>query len=236
MTKSEAGSADGSGAMFDRIAHRYDSLNRLMSLGLDRGWRRELVRRLMVDHGEVLDVATGTADVALAVARAYPNVRVVGVDPSAEMLAIGEEKALAAGLAHRIALEVGDAQALPFESERFAACCISFGIRNVPDRARALAEMARVTRRGGRVVVLELSEPGEGVLGRLARIHVRHVVPRLGAWISGADEYRYLQRSIAAFPPPARFATSMSDAGLDVEAVVPLAFGSAQLFVGRRRW
>lgn len=233
----------GSGAMFDRIAARYDLLNRLMSLGLDAAWRRRLVRSLDdaatsalaagVDRLEFLDVATGTADVALAIARAHSDARVVGLDPSREMLAVGRTKADARGLAERVELIEGDAQALPFEDGRFAASTISFGIRNVPDRLLGLREMARVTRRGGLVVVLELNEPERGLLAPLAKLHVHHIVPRLGAWLSGAQEYRYLQTSIAAFPPPEEFAGMMESAGLRVEGLTSLGFGSAHLYVGR---
>ncbi|MSP25396.1 MAG: ubiquinone/menaquinone biosynthesis methyltransferase [Myxococcales bacterium] len=229
-------SADGSGGMFDRIAPRYDMLNRVLSLGLDRGWRRALVRALArAAEGPLLDVATGTADVALALARAYPDARIVGVDTSREMLAVGAAKVARAGLTERIQLRVADAAALSFERGDFAASAIAFGIRNVPDRARGLAEMARVTRAGGPVVVLELGEPDAGVFGPIARVHLRHVVPRLGAWLSGAAEYRYLQTSVAAFPTPARFAELMSSAGIELERVERLGFGAAHLYVGHAR-
>jgi demethylmenaquinone methyltransferase/2-methoxy-6-polyprenyl-1,4-benzoquinol methylase len=181
-----------------------------------------------------LDVATGTGDVALAIAKAQPTARIVGLDPSREMLAVAASKVLASGFEQRIELVIGDALALPFENTRFFATSIAFGIRNLRDRAKGLAELARVTRPGGRVVVLELSEPTRGLLGALARLHVHHVVPRLGAWLSGADEYRYLARSIAAFPPPRAFASLMADAGIEVLRVTRLGMGSAHLYTGVR--
>ncbi len=227
----------GGPAMFDRIATRYDRMNRLMSLGLDRSWRRRLVKAMgpLGVGDRALDVATGTADVALAVARAYPEAEVVGLDPSGGMLEVGEAKIQACDpdLASRVALVRGDAQALPFPDDCFAASCIAFGIRNVPDRALALSEMARVTRPGGPVVVLELSEPTGTPLAALARLHVHHVVPRLGAWLSGETEYRYLQESIAAFPPAERFAELMAAAGLEVVVVQPQTMRTAHLYVGR---
>ena len=225
--------ADGSGAMFDRIAHRYDRLNRIISVGLDQGWRRRLVESLAVEDGEVLDLATGTADVAIAIAERYRKVRVIGVDPSNEMLAVGETKTAAKELHERVILEQGDAQDLQYADDHFAASCISFGIRNVPDRQKGLAEMVRVTRPGGVVAVLELNEPQRGFLAPFARLHVRHIVPRLGAWLSGEKEYRYLQESIAAFPEPDVFVGMMADAGLDVEKPQTLGLGAAHLFVGR---
>jgi demethylmenaquinone methyltransferase/2-methoxy-6-polyprenyl-1,4-benzoquinol methylase len=220
----------GSGAMFDRIADRYDLVNRVISLGLDRGWRTKAVRALALGpKARVLDLATGTGDLAIAIADAHRDARVVGLDPSEGMLAIARRKALSA--ADRIELVTGDVQALAFESASFDGATIAFGIRNVPDRARGLAEMHRVLRPGARLVVLELAEP-EGLLGPLARWHVHHVVPTIGAWLSGAPEYDYLQRSIAKFPSPAAFADMMRVAGFRDVDWSALTFGAATLYVG----
>ncbi len=149
------------------------------------------------------------------------------------MLALGRGKLAREGLATRVALVEGDARELPFAPARFDACAIAFGIRNVPDRGRALVELARVTRPGGRVAVLELGTPREGWLASLARLHVRHVVPRLGAWLSSREEYAYLERSIAAFPPPERFVEELAECGLEVLATHPFALGATTLFVAR---
>lgn len=223
----------GSGAMFDAIAHRYDMLNRVLSMGIDRGWRRRTVEALQLAPGaRVLDVATGTADLALAIGERNPQGLVVGIDPSVRMLEIGRAKVERAGMSDRVELVPGDALELPFDDGAFDASCIAFGIRNVSDRPRALAEMARITRLGGRVAILELGEPRGGVLGPLARFHIRKVVPRLGAWLSGAREYRYLQESIAAFPPPEEVAAMMARSGLEVVEVRPLTFGVCNLYVG----
>lgn len=225
----------GGGAMFDRVAPRYDRLNALMSFGLHRLWRRRLVAALgpLSDGDVALDLATGTADVALAIARRYPGARVVGVDPSPGMLAVGDDKVRRVSRGGAVTLEIGDGQALGHADDAFAASCIAFGIRNVPDRPACLAELARVTRPGGPVAVLELSWPRAGLLGPLARFHVRHVVPRLGAWLSGEREYRYLAESVAAFPAPAAFASLMGDAGLVDVRWRAMAFGTATLFVAR---
>lgn len=226
----------GSGQMFDNIAPRYDLLNRLMSLGLDQRWRRKLVDALALDaHHEpkvVLDLATGTADVALAIVRRHAHVRVVGVDPSVNMLDIGRRKIAQAEVEDRLSLKLGDAQELAFADDTFDGVCMAFGIRNVPDRARALAEMARVTRQGGRIAILELSEPRRGVMARLARFHIHWLVPRMGALLSGSREYRYLQASIAAFPPAEEFAETMQEAGIEVLGVHALTFGACHLYVG----
>lgn len=223
----------GSGTMFDAIAHRYDFLNRVLSMGIDHGWRRKTVAALVDSEGReperVLDLATGTADLALAVAKRFPRVSVVGSDPSSKMLAIGEQKVARRGAP--VTLEVGDAQALPYADGSFDACCMSFGIRNVPDRSRALREMARVVRPGGRVAILELSEPREGLMAFFARFWIRRAVPRIGALLSGQREYRYLQESIAAFPSPEAFTAMMADAGLAPVQTRPLTFGVCCLYV-----
>lgn len=228
----EAGARPGSGAMFDHIAERYDVLNRILSLGLDQRWRRKTARALMIRPGAtVLDLATGTGDLAMLIARESPEAHVIGIDPSSGMLEVAARKAREEGLDGRIDLRIGDAQALPLEDASVDAVCIAFGIRNVPDRPKALREMARVTRDGGRVAILELSEPRAGLMSKFAKFHIRTVVPRVGAAISGAAEYRYLQQSIAAFPPPDEFVTMMTEAGLRVLRVDPLTFGVVCLFV-----
>jgi len=226
----------GSGRMFDGIAERYDLVNRVISLGIDQRWRRRAVRALALGPGaRVLDVATGTADLAILTAESQASATVVGVDPSERMLAIGRDKVARRELAERIELRTGDAEMLPFDDASFDAVSIAFGIRNVPDRERGLAEMARVTRPGGRVVVLELSEPPPGFFGPFARFHMHTLVPYVGGLISGAPEYKYLVRSIAAFPPAAEFADKMRGAGLDVLEVDALTFGVCHLYVGERR-
>lgn len=222
----------GSGAMFDRIAPRYDFVNRVLSFGLDRGWRRRTVRALALgERPRVLDVATGTGDLAIELLRARPLGEVIGLDPSPGMLALARSKLDRLGLGGRVTLIEGDAQQLPLASCEVDAATIAFGIRNVPDRGAALRELARVVRPGGRVAVLELGEPRSGVLGALARLHTRHVVPRLGAWLGGTREYRYLQRSIAAFPPAPEFADFMRAHGLQILEVLPLTFGACTLYL-----
>jgi demethylmenaquinone methyltransferase/2-methoxy-6-polyprenyl-1,4-benzoquinol methylase len=234
----------GSGAMFDKIASRYDLVNRVLSLGLDVRWRKRVVRELGLDpradrsqrtwFGErprLLDVATGTGDLAIALARACSGAAITGLDPSPNMLAIARRKIDRSGLEDRIALIEGDAQALPCRNCEMDAATIAFGIRNVPDRGQALRELARVVRPGGRIAVLELGEPRRSILGSLARIHSHFLVPRIGGWLSGSREYSYLQRSVAAFPSPHAFAATMKGAGLDVLAVIPLTFGVCNLFI-----
>ena len=225
---------DGSGAMFDRIAARYDLVNRVISLGLDHSWRRRTVQALRLAPGaRVLDVATGTGDLAIEIARAS-TASVVGLDPSQGMLEIGRRKVAARQLTERVELVCGSAEALPFPDHSFDAACMAFGIRNVPDRPRALRELARVLRPSGRLAILELSEP-RGMLGPLARFHVHSFVPWIGAMLSGAREYRYLERSIAAFPPAGEFVESMQEAGFSATSAHALSFGAVHLFEGMNR-
>jgi len=219
--------------MFDAIAPRYDLLNRLMSLGLDTRWRRRAVKALRAPSGaQILDVAAGTLDVSLDVLNLVPGSRVTALDPSREMLAQGVKKVEAAGLEERMTTVVGDGCALPFADACFDGAVVSFGIRNIPDRTQALREMVRVCRPGSRVVILELTEPRKGWLAPLARVHVHQIVPRLGALLSGHREYRYLQQSIAAFPPPEQFLAMMQTAGLRTVRSERLSLGAVHLFVG----
>ncbi len=224
--------AAGSGAMFDRLADRYDLLNRLMSLGVDKRWRKRTVRELCLrPEARVLDLATGTADLAIDIARRHPEVRVVGVDPSVKMLERGRIKIAKAKLDDRVELQEGIGEALPFGDDVFDAVTIAFGIRNCTDRAQAIREMKRVTRPGGRIAVLELGEPKGSFMAPMARFHIHQVIPRLGAWISGAREYRYLQESIEAFPPSDEFAALMSSCGLRMLDLIPFSFGSCHLYL-----
>ena len=221
----------GSGQMFDGIAARYDFLNKAMSLGIDRRWRRKMIDALELTRGmRVLDLATGTADVAILAAR--DGAKVTGVDPSTKMLAIGRTKVAAEKL--DVTLEEGIAESLPFADASFDRLTISFGIRNVKDRPKALREMLRVSAPGGRLAILELTEPRGGLIAPFARFHVHQVIPRLGGLLSGSKEYRYLQESIAAFPAAKVFAETMRECGWKVTAVQPLTFGVAHLFVAEK--
>jgi demethylmenaquinone methyltransferase / 2-methoxy-6-polyprenyl-1,4-benzoquinol methylase len=233
MTDHACAPEPGSGAMFDRIAERYDLLNRVISFGLDRGWRRRTAKALELgSESHVLDIATGTADLALEIARRYADARVVALDPAPRMLEIGARKVERCGLRGHIEFVEGHASRLPFPDESFDACAMAFGIRNMPDRSEVLREVRRVTRRGGKVGILELSEPGGGLLGLAARCHVHGVVPLVGALLSGAAEYRYLSRSIAAFPPPEQFLRMLARAGFERTRAEALGGGVAYLYVG----
>lgn len=226
------GDADGSGRMFDGIADKYDLLNRVNSLGMDQSWRRIAIRKLNLSDGDrVLDLATGTADLPLEMLRQRAQLNVVGLDPSGGMLSIGERKVKRAGLDDRIELVFGDAQELHFEDDSFDGITMAFGIRNVPDRGKALREMGRVLKPGRRLAILELSEPKNGLMAFFARLHMQLFVPAVGALLSGKNEYSYLRESIEAFPRPEAFETLMVDSGLRLVERRNFAFGACVLYV-----
>ncbi|WP_027482227.1 bifunctional demethylmenaquinone methyltransferase/2-methoxy-6-polyprenyl-1,4-benzoquinol methylase UbiE [Deinococcus pimensis] len=226
--------AEGVQEMFAQIAPRYDLLNRVLSFGVDRGWRRaattEALRR---NPARVLDVATGTADFALELKRRAPGAEVVGCDFVPQMLEIGRRKAAALGLDVR--LEEGDALHLPYPDGSFDVVTCAFGFRNFADYARGLSEFHRVLRPGGRLVLLEFPPPRPGLFGALFRFYFNHVLPRVGALVSGsAGAYTYLPESVLAFPDPDRLARMMLAAGFRTRHRL-LTFGIAALHVGDKK-
>jgi demethylmenaquinone methyltransferase/2-methoxy-6-polyprenyl-1,4-benzoquinol methylase len=222
--------------MFSAIAPRYDALNRLLSAGRDRAWRREAVRaaRLPV-NGRLLDVCTGTADVALEAARQCPGARIVGVDFSGPMIALGRQKVIGEGRGDRVALSVAPAEALPFAEEIFDAATVAFGLRNVPDRRQALVEMHRVLRPGGRVVVLEFTTPPGRLFRTLYLWYFHRVLPRIGGWISGhRTAYAYLPASVGEFPSPDGVVTWLRDAGFREVSYRLMTLGIVAIHVGMK--
>jgi demethylmenaquinone methyltransferase/2-methoxy-6-polyprenyl-1,4-benzoquinol methylase len=221
--------------MFDRIAPRYDLLNHLLSAGIDVRWRRAAVAALAPPPGaRVLDLCTGTADLLLEALRRDAGGRGCGLDFSSEMLSRAAGKLARSGMSARARLVAGDAQSLPLRDASFDGALVAFGIRNVPDPARALSEMRRVLRVGGRAVVLEFSMP-RGLLGLLYRAYARHVLPRVGGWISGdRGAYAYLPASVERFATPAEFGALMQRAGFTAVRWQPLTGGVAHVFQGDR--
>jgi demethylmenaquinone methyltransferase/2-methoxy-6-polyprenyl-1,4-benzoquinol methylase len=229
--------------MFDAIAPRYDLLNHLLSAGIDKRWRTKAIRSLGLTGQETLiDVCTGTADVALAACAGSGGpgartgaARVLGVDFAGVMLKLGLEKVRAAGEEHRITLVRGDAMRLPAPSASADAATVAFGIRNVQDPVVGCAEMARVLRPGGRLAILEFGVPRLPGLRELYRWYFTTVLPRIGQTISGhSAAYTYLPASVGAFTPTAEFVRILERSGfVDVKAE-PLTFGIVYLYTGRR--
>jgi demethylmenaquinone methyltransferase/2-methoxy-6-polyprenyl-1,4-benzoquinol methylase len=202
-------------AMFDRIAPWYDAMNTLITAGIDGRWRRDAIEAAGLGPGmRVLDVATGTGKLAAAAARRLGRGgEVVGLDPSGPMLARARRLSTRDGDA-RLTWVQADGMALPFGNGTFDAVTIGFGLRNLPDPAAGLGEMARVAAAGGRVVVLEIAEPPGGLARLLFSTWFRRMVPRLGRVIGRGAEYDYLPQSLDRYPPPLRIAELMAKAGL----------------------
>lgn len=223
-------------SMFGEIAGRYDLLNRVLSLGIDRRWRRTTVRCVApTESGPILDVCTGTGDLALEYLRhSPPAVTVVGLDFCRPMLQLAAPKAGA--LASRVHWLEGDATRLPFADETFQIVSVAFGLRNVSDTDRGLAEMARVCRTGGRVAVLEFSLPTVPGVAPLYRWYFQRVLPRIGQWLARNRQsaYCYLPASVGEFPQREALARRMRAAGLGEVRFVSLTFGVATLYVGTK--
>lgn len=222
--------------MFDAIAPRYDFLNHLLSFGIDKRWRRTAVRLVKATAGgQVLDVATGTGDVALEIARTTPSsVRIVGADFSPEMVALGREKVAASPYADRIDLRVAPCEDLPFASGSFDSVTIAFGIRNVVDRRLGLAELWRVLKPGGRLIILEFSTPRSALFRWLYHFYFRRLLPVIGGLFSKYDAYKYLPDSVLEFPSSEEFCTTMTDIGFKSVRCQSLTFGIASIYSGSK--
>ena len=221
--------------MFDRIAHRYDLLNRLLSMRRDVAWRREMARQLPEGPElRLLDLATGTGDVLIELQQRCPRVtRGVGLDMSAGMLAHGAEKLERRRLGGRFGMVRGDAVHLGVGDATFDAVTIAFGIRNVLDVGLALREMRRVLKPGGRALILEFSLPPNAFLRFGYLLYFRHVLPRVGGLVSGdSGAYRYLNQTVETFPYGNAFADRMREAGFSHVTLTPLTFGIATLYRG----
>jgi demethylmenaquinone methyltransferase/2-methoxy-6-polyprenyl-1,4-benzoquinol methylase len=223
--------------MFDAIAGRYDLLNHLLSAGLDRQWRRRAVETLELTGREtVLDLCTGTADLAIAALDGRPCARrVVGIDFSAAMLKVGAEKTRHVRTAGAIDLIRGDAVRIPFQDESVDAVTIGFGIRNVEEPDAACREIIRVLRPRGRLVILEFSLPRAAAVRRVYRWYFQKVLPRVGRLISRHQSaYTYLPASVEAFPSAAEFSQQLRNTGFGTVRALPLTFGIVHMFVAMK--
>jgi demethylmenaquinone methyltransferase / 2-methoxy-6-polyprenyl-1,4-benzoquinol methylase len=219
--------------MFDAIAPRYDFLNHLLSGGLDVRWRAKAVRALDLRGGEtVLDLCTGTADLAIASATAEPGAAsVVGVDFAGQMLRLGRQKLAQRGLAGRIRLVQGDAMRIPLAAGSVDAATVAFGIRNVERPDVAFADVFRVLRPGGRFAFLEFGVPRLPGVRQAYLAYFRHVLPRIGSLVSGhSSAYAYLPASVGSFPEPARVVASLSATGFSQVRADSLSFGIVYLY------
>lgn len=222
--------------MFDGIAERYDFLNHLLSAGIDRRWRRRAIATLRLTGREtVLDLCTGTGDLAIAAVRQTPGARrVLGVDFAAAMLRVGRDKLRRESIERRIALVRGDAMRIPVGDGVADCVTVAFGIRNVHDTAAACREIARVLRPGGRLAVLEFAIPTAPIVRQIYLWYFRRVLPAIGRIVSRHNAaYGYLPASVGAFASPAEFVTILRQTGLVDISAVPLTLGIVYLYTAR---
>ncbi len=222
-------------AMFNNISGTYDGLNRIISLGIDKRWRRRAIDLLAKEKPtDVLDVATGTADFALA-ATSIPGVHIVGVDIAEDMLAIGRTKVNKKGLEHKIELVCADSENLPFESNKFDASIVSFGVRNFENLEKGLSEIRRVIKPGGVLIVLEASTPRRQPIRFLNDLYSGQLLPLIGRLVSKDKKaYQYLPDSIQAFPCGADFIAVLERVGFKQTSYEEQTFGVCTIYIGRK--
>lgn len=219
--------------IFNDIAPKYDLLNHFLSLNIDKRWRRKAIKYIRPEEkGLLLDVACGTGDFSIAAHRAGVQ-QVTGIDISANMVAIGQKKVEALGLAPYITLQAGDSEQIEFEDGHFDVVTVAFGVRNFEHLETGLKEMQRVLKKGGKVIILEFSMPEHFPMKQLYRFYFRHILPVLGGWISGnRGAYTYLPESVMKFPQGKKFMDIMKECGFQQARQQKLTFGIASIYVG----
>ena len=222
--------------MFDNIAPKYDLLNHTLSMSIDRVWRRRVVGEVRrAKPGRILDVATGTGDLAIAMARRIRDVQVLGVDLSEQMLAVARRKIEARGLDGRIVLDRGDAERLAVADASVDVATVAFGVRNFGDLGAGLRELARTIKPGGKVVILEFSRPRNRLFRVLYEFYTYKILPRIGGLVSRDKRaYEYLPASVGEFPAPEEFMAMMARAGFRNCRARSQSFGIAQIYIGER--
>lgn len=223
-------------AMFDRISPSYDRLNHLLSLNIDKMWRRKTAKTVAKSHPKaILDLATGTADLAIALAKYNPQAYIIGMDISEKMLEIGKEKVKQHDLESQIELQRGDAASLPFDDNSFDAVTVAFGVRNFENRAQGLSEIHRVLKPNGQAVILEFSMPEKFPMKQLYHMYFKHFLPKIGKYVSkDPNAYTYLPQSVEAFPKPSDFIRILNGNGLKNGSVMRLSFGIATLYIATK--
>jgi len=222
--------------MFDRISSKYDVLNHLLSLNIDKVWRRKTARAVAKHQpATILDLATGTADLAIALAKSNPKAHIIGMDISEKMLEIGKRKVTKQKMDSRIELLIGDAASLPFEDNIFDAVTVAFGVRNFEDLDKGLSEIHRVLKPNGQVVILEFSMPERFPVKQLYHFYFKHLLPLIGGIVSkDRSAYSYLPASVERFPKPSAFIEILAQIGLSNIQVKPLTFGIATLYTATK--
>lgn len=221
--------------MFDRIAGQYDFLNHFLSAGIDRSWRKKAIRSLaFVQPQKILDIATGTGDLAIASLSLNPE-SVTGIDISEGMLEIGRKKLEERNLRGKIKLQYGDSEALPFDDAGYDAIMCAYGVRNFENLKKGLSEMFRVLKPGGAVAILEFSKPKKFPIKQFYSFYFRYILPHLGKAVSkDATAYTYLPESVAVFPEGAKFVSILEECGFKNAKARPLTFGITTLYTAQK--
>ena len=227
--------ASGIATLFNSIANDYDKFNHILSLNIDKIWRKKsLVGHIDQSIDSVLDIACGTGDFAISLVKAGAH-KVHGVDISEKMVEVGRQKINRMGLAQRIDLQIADCAALPFPDNMFDAVTVAFGVRNFEHRTESLKEMYRVLNSGSELILLEFSKPQHSLIKHLYGFYFRHILPTVGGWISGdRAPYEYLPRSVYAFPDVADFVAELQGAGWTDVRTKSFTFGIATVYYGKK--
>lgn len=220
-------------SMFNNIAHRYDFLNHFLSAGIDYSWRRKAIRLIGKRRPQtILDVATGTGDLAIEAIKIKPQ-KIIGVDIAEDMLEFGRKKLKEKKLDYLIELETGDSENLRFDDESFDAVMVAFGVRNFENLEKGLAEMYRVLNPNGQVMILEFSKPHKFLIKQLYAFYFRFILPTIGRIISGdSAAYTYLPDSVSKFPDGDDFLRILKNTGFEKSTQVKLTFGIASIYHG----
>jgi len=218
--------------MFNNIAGRYDFLNHFLSMGIDKGWRKKAIAEVaQIKPKAILDVATGTGDMAIAAAKTIQPQKITGVDIADQMLEVGRKKIAEANLQQIITLQTGDSEAMPFATGEYDAVMCAYGVRNFEHLEAGLTEMCRVLRPGGKVVILEFSHPTSPGIKQLYSFYFRYILPTLGKLVSKhSNAYTYLPESVMAFPEGKRFCEILTQCGFKDAKARPLTFGVTTLY------
>lgn len=221
--------------MFNNISHRYDMLNHLLSFGIDRIWRKKTIKQLEnLQPKTILDVATGTGDLAIEALRLNPE-KIVGIDISEGMLQFAEKKIKAKKLESKITFRLADSEKIPFAENSFDACTVAFGVRNFENLETGLSEMCRVTKKNGKVVILEFSKPKNFPIKNMYNFYFKHICPLIGKTISkDSFAYTYLYDSVNAFPEGIDFTNIMKKCHFTETNSIPLMFGIATIYIGKK--
>ena len=224
-------------AMFDRISPNYDALNHLLSLNIDKVWRNKTAKTVAKSQpNTILDLATGTADLAIAMAKRLPQSQIIGMDISEKMLEIGKAKIAKQNIENQIELRLGDAANLPFENNTFDAVTVAFGVRNFEDLYKGLSEISRVLKSNGQAVILEFSMPERFPIKQLYLLYFKHLLPAIGKSVSkDGNAYSYLPLSVERFPKPNVFLRMLAEKGLENGMAKPLSFGIATLYTSIKK-